>query len=101
MARPTKRTADPCPCSSPSSASVAPFPKPESSRKSRSADDFNQFYLEVMMKTFRLFLILAAVCPLLIGSAPMSAHKASALAVDKQDLSAATHKELAQARRAT
>src|SRR5262245_29898334 len=57
------------------------------------------------MKTFRLFLILAAVCSLLIGGAPMTTHKASALAVDKHDhhghLSAATHKELAQARRAT
>jgi hypothetical protein len=77
--------------------------KPESSRKSRLEDDFNQFYMEIMMKTFRPFLILVAVCSLLIGGAPMSAHKAPALAVDKDkhDLSAATHKELAQARRAT
>jgi len=57
--------------------------------------------MEIMMKTFRLFLIPVAVCSLLIGGAPMTTHKASALAVDKQDLSAATHKELAQARRAT
>jgi hypothetical protein len=75
-------------------------------RKNRLTDDFNQFYLEVMMKTFRLFLILAAVCSLLIGGASMTTRKASALADDKHDrrhdhLSAATRKELAQARRAT
>src|SRR5262245_56489766 len=101
MASATKRTADPCLCWSLSSAGAAPAPKPESPRRSRSADDFNQFYMEIMMKTFRLFLIPVAVCSLLISGAPMTTHKASALAVDKHDLSAATHKELAQARRAT
>ena len=53
------------------------------------------------MKTFRLSLILMAVCSLLIGSAPMTAHSKSALAVGTNDLSAETLQELAQARGAT
>jgi len=53
------------------------------------------------MKTFRLSLVLIAVCSLLIGSAPMTAHGPSALAIGKQGLSAATEQELAQARSAT
>jgi len=53
------------------------------------------------MKTFRLSLVLIAVCSLLIGSAPMTAHGLSALALGKKGLPAATEQELAQARRAT
>ena len=53
------------------------------------------------MKIFRLSIILTAVCSLLIGSVPMSAHNASASGIRKRDLSAATQGELASARRAT
>src|SRR2546422_1343311 len=56
------------------------------------------FYLEVMMKTFRLFLILTVVCAMFIGSAPGAIHNASALAIDEHGrhhhLPPATHKEL-------
>lgn len=65
-----------------------------------SVDDFNQFYQEVTMKTFRISLVLVAFFSLLIGSAPMTANSAS-LAIGESDLSAATHQELAQARSAT
>ena len=53
------------------------------------------------MKTFRLFVILVAVCSLFIGSAPMISHSASALGIGKGGLSALTEQELAEARRAT
>ncbi|HXI93632.1 MAG TPA: hypothetical protein VNO24_26915 [Blastocatellia bacterium] len=53
------------------------------------------------MKTFRQSLILIAVCSLLMGSAPMTANSALALASARKNLSAATEQELAQARRAT
>ena len=53
------------------------------------------------MKTFRLSLILIAVCSLLTGSAPMTANTALALTSAKKNLSAATEQELAQARSAT
>jgi hypothetical protein len=60
---------------------------------------------EITMKTLRLFLIPVSVCALVIGSAPMTTYNASALAIDEHDhhhrLPPATHKELAQARRAT
>jgi hypothetical protein len=49
------------------------------------------------MKTCRVSIILLAVCSLLVGSAPMSAHSA----IGKRYQSAATKQELAQARRAT
>jgi len=49
------------------------------------------------MKTFRLSLILFAVCALLIGSALMTAHNTSASAVGAKDLSAATFRALARA----
>lgn len=51
------------------------------------------------MKTFRIFLILVAVCFVL--TAPITVHKASALTAGKRNLSALTEQELAQARRAT
>lgn len=51
------------------------------------------------MKTFRLSLVPVAICGLLIGSMPMSAHSRSASAFGS--LSSATHQELAQARKAT
>jgi hypothetical protein len=53
------------------------------------------------MKTFRLPIVLVAVCSLLTGSALLTARDASALVIDKRDLSAATQQQLAQARRAT
>ena len=53
------------------------------------------------MKMFRLSLVLVAVCSLLIGSMPMSAHSPAAFAVKKKAMSAATEKELALARSAT
>jgi hypothetical protein len=53
------------------------------------------------MNTFPLSLILVAFCSPLIGSAPLTAHCASALAFSKSDLSAATQQELARARSAT
>jgi len=53
------------------------------------------------MKIFRISIILTAVCSLLIGSVTMSARNASASAIGKRDLSAATQAELASARRAT
>src|SRR5215471_21301595 len=60
---------------------------------------------EVTMKAFRSFLIFATVCSMLIGSAPGATPNASASAIDEHDhhhrLPPATHKELAQARRAT
>src|SRR6266404_392323 len=53
------------------------------------------------MKTFRVSLIIMAVCSLLIGSAPMTAYSTSALAVGTNDLSSETLQELARARGAT
>ena len=53
------------------------------------------------MKTVRLFLILVAVCSVLIGGAPMASRSASASAFGKNDLPAAAEHEVAQARRAT
>lgn len=54
-----------------------------------------------LKKTFRLSLILVAVCSLLVGSATMTAHSTSALALGKKPFSAATEQELARARSAT
>jgi hypothetical protein len=62
--------------------------------------DFNQFYREETMKTFRISLVLVAVCSLLIGTAAMTANTTSALASSKR-VSVATEQELTQARRAT
>jgi hypothetical protein len=54
------------------------------------------------MKSFLLCLFLIAVCCLLIGSAPMTAHSTPAsAAVPVDNLSAATNQELARARSAT
>ncbi|HET9532250.1 MAG TPA: hypothetical protein VFQ92_17960 [Blastocatellia bacterium] len=53
------------------------------------------------MKTLRITIMLVAVCSMLIGSAPMAAHNPSVLAVGKNNMSAITQRELAQARRAT
>ena len=53
-----------------------------------------------LKKTFRLSLILVAICSLLAGSASMAAHK-SALTIGAKDLSADTLQELARARSAT
>ena len=53
------------------------------------------------MKTFRLSLILIAVCSLLTGSAPMTANSALARANVKKTLPAAAEQELARARSAT
>lgn len=53
------------------------------------------------MKTFRLSLILVAVCSLLLGSEPITAHPGAAFAGREVKPSAATEQELAQARRAT
>jgi hypothetical protein len=57
------------------------------------------------MKAFRPFLIIATISSLLIGSAPGAIHSAPASAIDEHEhhhhLPPATHKELAQARRAT
>jgi hypothetical protein len=52
------------------------------------------------MTSFRPFLFFVAVCSLLVGSVPLSAHSRSALTVP-DNLSAATNQQLAQARRAT
>jgi hypothetical protein len=52
------------------------------------------------MTSFRPFLFVIAVCSLLVGSVPLSAHSRSALTVP-DNLSAATNQQLAQARRAT
>ena len=55
------------------------------------------------MKSFRLSLMLIAVCSLLIGGSAMSAHSTSALASvpTADNLSSATNQQLAQARRGT
>ena len=53
------------------------------------------------MNTIRLSLILVAICSLLIAAAPMTAHNASAVVVDKNQLSAATEQQLARACGAT
>jgi hypothetical protein len=55
------------------------------------------------MTSFRLSLIFLAICCLLIGSIPSTAHSKSASTVvaAAADLSAATNRELAQARRGT
>jgi hypothetical protein len=55
------------------------------------------------MKSFRLNLMFIAVCALLIGSVPLTAHSTSAfkVAVSPDNLSAATNQQLAMARRGT
>jgi len=55
------------------------------------------------MKSFRLNLMFIAVCALLIGSVPLTAHSTSAfkVAVLPDNLSAATNQQLAMARRGT
>ena len=53
------------------------------------------------MKSFRISLVLVAVCSLLIGSAAITANTASVLSNSKREVSAATQQELTQARRAT
>src|SRR5262245_30375722 len=53
------------------------------------------------MNKFRLYIVLAAVCSLIAGGARGCMPNAYASAVEKKELSAATHKELAEARRAT
>ena len=55
------------------------------------------------MKSFRLNLMFIAVCALLIGSVPLTAHSTSAFKVDvsPDNLSAATNQQLAMARRGT
>src|SRR5262249_36565949 len=53
------------------------------------------------MKTFRLSLVLVAICGLLTGSVPMSARSRPASGFGKDGLSSATFQELAQARKAT
>jgi PAP2 superfamily len=52
--------------------------------------------LEVTMKALRLFLILAALCQMLIGGAAHAIHNASALTIDKHNLSAGVYQEPAQ-----
>jgi hypothetical protein len=44
------------------------------------------------MKALRLFLILAALCPMLIGGAAHAIHNASALTIDEHNLSAGSPK---------
>jgi hypothetical protein len=55
------------------------------------------------MKSFRLTLIFTAVCSLLIGSVPLTVNSTTAMTVlaNADNLSAATNKALAQARRGT
>ena len=55
------------------------------------------------MKSFSLNLMFIAVCALLIGSVPLTAHSTSAfkVAVSPDNLSAATNQQLAMARRGT
>jgi hypothetical protein len=55
------------------------------------------------MKTFRPYLMFIAVCALLMGSVPLTAHSRSVFKVTAtpDNLSAATNQQLAQARRGT